>query len=171
MPTARIIEAVDVLEDGGFDLATCFPRPAPDQFGLDGFEEGLNRGVIVAIALAAHRHLEPMLAQELLIVVRTVMAAAIAVEDAAPRRGSQGDGHLQRPDRQIAFHAVADGPTDHAPGVQVQDHRQIQPPFAGPDVADIARPFLVGPICREVTVQQVRRDVEGVVAVGPSSGT
>ena len=35
----------------------------------------------------------------------------------------------------------------------------------GPDVTDIARTFLVGPICREVAIQQVRCDVERVVAV------
>ena len=40
MPTTRVIEAVDVLEDGGLGLAAIFPRSAPDQFGLDGFEEG-----------------------------------------------------------------------------------------------------------------------------------
>ena len=39
MAAAWIIEAVDVLEDGGFCLPTGFPRPAPDQPGLDGFEE------------------------------------------------------------------------------------------------------------------------------------
>ena len=105
--------------------------------------------------LAAHRHLEPMLAQHLLIVMRRVLAAAIAVEDTAPRRGPQSDCHLQRPDRQIAFHPVADGPSDGAPRVEIEDDGQIQPPLAGPDVADVARPFLVWPICREVTVQQV----------------
>jgi hypothetical protein len=54
--------------------------------------------------------------------------------------------------------------------MQVQDYSQIQPPLAGPDVADITRPFLVGPIRCEVTVQQVWRDVERVVAIRPSSG-
>jgi hypothetical protein len=49
--------------------------------------------------------------------------------------------------------------------VQVQDDCQIQPALAGPDVADIARPFLVGPIRREVTIQKVWRDVERVIAV------
>ena len=72
---------------------------------------------------------------------------------------------FKRPDRQVAFHAVADRPADDAPGMQVQDDGEIQPPLPGPDIADIARPFLVGPICREVTIQQVRRDVERVVAV------
>ena len=82
----------------------------------------------------------------------------------------QGNGHPQRPDRQIALHAVADGPTYDAPRMQVQDHGQIQPPLAGPDVTDVTCSFLVWPIRREVTVQQVRRNVERVVAVRPSSG-
>ena len=75
-----------MLEDGGFGLTTGLPCAPSDQFSLDRLEEGLNGGVIVAIALAAHRHLEPMLAQDLLIVMRTILAAAIAVEDAAPKR-------------------------------------------------------------------------------------
>jgi hypothetical protein len=45
MPTARVIEAVDVLEDGCLSLSAGFPGAAPDQLGLDGFEEGLDGGV------------------------------------------------------------------------------------------------------------------------------
>ncbi len=45
MPSARVIEAVDVLKDGGFGLAAGLPCPAPDQFGLDGFEERLDNGI------------------------------------------------------------------------------------------------------------------------------
>ena len=55
----------------------------PDQFSLDGFEERLNSGVVIAIAFAAHRCLEPMLTQDLLIVVRTILAASVRVMDAA----------------------------------------------------------------------------------------
>ena len=54
MPSARVIEAVDVLKDGGFGLAAGFPCPAPDQLGLDGFEERLDNGIVIAIALATH---------------------------------------------------------------------------------------------------------------------
>ena len=54
MPTARVIEAVDVLEDGGFGVATGFPRAAPDQLDLDGFEERLNGCIVIAVAFAAH---------------------------------------------------------------------------------------------------------------------
>jgi hypothetical protein len=90
--------------------------------------------------------------------------------DAAAQRGSQGNGHLQRPDRQIALHAVTDGPAYDAPRMQIEDHSQIEPPLAGPDVTDVAGPFLVRPSRREVAIQQVRCDVERVVAVCASSG-
>lgn len=68
MPTARDIEAVDVLKDGGFSLSARFPNVPPDQFGLDGLEEGFDCGVIVAIPFPTHRHLEPVFAQDLLVV-------------------------------------------------------------------------------------------------------
>ena len=68
-----------------------------------------------------------MFAQDYLAIVRAVLAATVAMENAAPRRGPQRNGHFQRPDRQIAFHAITDGPTGHAPGVQNQNDRQIMP--------------------------------------------
>ena len=52
--------------------------------------------------------------------------------------------------------------------MQVQDHRQIQPPFAGPDVTDITGPSLVGLGSMDVAIQQVRRDVELMIALRPS---
>ena len=74
-------------------------------------------------------------------VVRKVLAATVAMEDAAPRRGPERDGHLQRADRQIAFDAITYGPANDAPGVQVQDHRQIEPALPGLDVSEIGQPF------------------------------
>jgi hypothetical protein len=54
MPSARVIKPVDVLEDGGFGLAAGFPCPAPDQLGLDRFEECLDNGIVIITALATH---------------------------------------------------------------------------------------------------------------------
>jgi len=54
---------------------------------------------------------------------------------------SEGDGHFQGPDRQVTLHAIADCPTNDTPGMQIEDHRQIQPTLTGPDVADVASPF------------------------------
>lgn len=50
--------------------------------------------------------------------------------------------------------------------MQVQDYCQIQPSLASPDVADVARPLLIGSIRCEVTIEQVRRNVERMIAVG-----
>ena len=86
MATTRVVEAVDVFEDGHLSLAPRLPRMPPDQFCFDGFEERLDGSVVVTIALAAHRYLEAMLAQDFLVVVRTILATAIRVVDAVFRR-------------------------------------------------------------------------------------
>lgn len=49
--------------------------------------------------------------------------------------------------------------------MKVQDHSKIQPTFTGPNVADVASPLLVWLTCSEVPIQQVRRNVELVVAI------
>ena len=57
----------------------------PDQLGLDGFEDRLDGGVLIAISFTTHRRFEVMLAQDLLVIVRAVLAATIGVMDAAAR--------------------------------------------------------------------------------------
>lgn len=84
----------------------------PDQFCFDGFEERLDGCIIVAITFARHRYLEPMLAQDFLIVMRTVLRPAIRVMDAASGRCSERNGHFQRTDRQVPFHPIADRPAN-----------------------------------------------------------
>ena len=69
MPSAWIVEAIDILEDGQLCFSSRLPRPAPDQLGLDRFEEGFDSRVVVTISLAAHRDMEAVLTQELLVIV------------------------------------------------------------------------------------------------------
>ena len=54
MFAARIVEAIDVFEEGDLDVAPGVPVAPPDQFGLQGLDEALDDRVIIAIALAAH---------------------------------------------------------------------------------------------------------------------
>lgn len=56
---------------------------SPDQFGLDGFKKRFNSGVVMPISLAAHRYVEAMLPQDLLAIVRAILATTIRVVDAA----------------------------------------------------------------------------------------
>lgn len=133
MSPPGIVEAVDVFEQGRFDLPSGFPTPTPDRLSLEGLEESLDGGIVEAIALAAHRNLEVVPTQERLIVVAAILRASVSAVDAARWRLAQVDGHLQRPDREIAFHAVADGPTDHAARIEVDDHGEIKPALSGPE--------------------------------------
>lgn len=103
-------------------------------------------GVVVTIALAAHRHLEPMFAQQLLIVVSTVLRTAIRVMGAARWWPSDRNGHVQCPQGQILLHAVADRPSDDAPREKVNDHGQIDPSLPRPDIGDVTR-LLAGRRC------------------------
>ncbi len=96
MASTWIIESVDVFEYGDFSLTPGLPGAAPDQFGFDGFEEGLNSSIVITVALATHRYFEAMLAQTLLIIVRAILAAAIGMMNAARRRPAEFQREVQR---------------------------------------------------------------------------
>ena len=121
MATAQIVEAIDILEYRAFRLTARVPTITPDQLGLDGFEERLDYEIVITISLTAHRDLEAVLFQALLIRVGTILRAAIRMVKAAFGRLAQCHSHVQRPDREILFHAVADSPADDATRVEIKD--------------------------------------------------
>lgn len=125
MPSAWIVKAVDVFEDCDLSIASSSPGPLPEHFCLDRFEEGFNRRIIVTIASSAHRYLEAVLTQDLLVIMRAVLASTIGVVDTALGWSPQSNGHVQGPDRQIAFHPVADSPANHTPRIQIENDCQI----------------------------------------------
>jgi hypothetical protein len=71
--------------------------------------------------------------------------------NAALRWPPQRNRHVQGPDRQVAFHPVADGPTDDAPRMQIEDDSQIEPTLLRPDIADVTGPL---PGCRFGVLQR-----------------
>ena len=78
----------------------------PDQLGLDGFEERLDGGVIIAISFTTHRRFEVMLAQDFLVIVRAVLAATIGVMDAAFGWCSEGYGAFNRSSQHLIFRCL-----------------------------------------------------------------
>jgi transposase len=163
-----IVEAVDVAADGLPGLGPGLEDGAPDQLGLQRLEEGLDHGVVVAVPLPGHRDQEAMPSELGLIVERAVLAATIRVVDQSGFWASDGEGLPECFKSQLLVKAVADGPANDAPGEQVDDDGEIQPALTGPEIADIGTPLLVGVIGREVLGDEVRRDWEGVKAVGRS---
>jgi hypothetical protein len=46
MSASWIVEAIDVFKQGCFRLSSSLPYAAPNQLGLEGFEEGFHDGII-----------------------------------------------------------------------------------------------------------------------------
>ena len=54
MFAAGVVKAVDVLKESVVDLLSCGPIVPPDQFGLEGLEEGFDGRIVLAVSLAVH---------------------------------------------------------------------------------------------------------------------
>ena len=85
----------------------------PDQFRLKRLEEAFRCGIVVTVALPAHRWLESVVAQKLLIIMCAVLRPTIGVMNAAWWWSADRNRHVQRPECQILFYAVTDGPAHH----------------------------------------------------------
>src|SRR5215207_414196 len=55
VPAAAVVEDLDVLEDLGAQLGLGWPAAAVDELLLQGGEEALGDGVVVAVAARSHR--------------------------------------------------------------------------------------------------------------------
>src|SRR5215210_75529 len=96
----------------------------------------------------------------------SALTAAVRMVEQAGSRSSHDEGSSQRGERQLLVQPVADCPAHHAPGVEVHNDRQVQPAFSRPDVGEVRTPLLVGSLRREVLLEEVGRDREGMKAVG-----
>ena len=62
------------------------------------------------------------------------MAAAIGIDKAALWWLAQAHRHIERPDRKILLHSVADGPAHHAAAMQIKYDGEVEPTFVRPDI-------------------------------------
>ncbi len=108
-----------------------------------------------------------------------VWATAVAVKDSCATVIAGRWPSSAHCDHKISPHEIVFGPccnpegfceqstqNNYPPRIQVQDHNQIQSPVAGPDLADVTRPFPVRPSRRGVAIQRVRCDIKPMIAVG-----
>lgn len=52
MPSAGVIKAIDIVTDFGFSLGSGLVMSPPDELRFQGFEQGLDHRIVIAIALA-----------------------------------------------------------------------------------------------------------------------
>ena len=95
MKALGIVKAFDVIEDFGAGLLVRGELAAIDQFPLEGAPKRFHKGVVVAIALAAHGGDEAGLGQGMAIISGGVLDPAIGVAEelggglAMPQRHGQ----------------------------------------------------------------------------------
>ena len=93
MASDWIVEAVNVTANRFFGLPPCLEACAPDQLRFDCLEDGLNDGIIIAIAFATHGrdHAGPF--NEPAIVVGTILAAPVGMMNETGQWLAHDQGH------------------------------------------------------------------------------
>ena len=112
MPSAWVVEGVDIVSDLSLGLDPGFVNGAPDQLGFDGSEHDFDRGIVVAVAFARHGYDEAMRLQEFLIIVRAILAAAVGVMDHIFWRATDCNGAFQGLQYETLLEAIADCPAN-----------------------------------------------------------
>lgn len=127
MPPLSVVIGLDVFEHISLRV---FPRGITGSlslFDLQGVKEAFHRRVVVAVPLAAHAAKEAVLGQQLLVVVRGLLATPIRVDDQPCLWPTSSHGHSQSLYHQVTGDSLRHRPADHCTGVQVQDDGQVQP--------------------------------------------
>ena len=95
MGARAIVEYLDVIEDFGARLGAGQEESAINQFQLEGAPEAFHGGVVVAVALAAHRGHQAGLAERMTEISAGVLDAAIGMEEQMGRRRAMHQSHVQ----------------------------------------------------------------------------
>src|SRR3954463_9530247 len=98
-----------------------------DEFGFQGAEDALDRRIVPAVWLAAHRWGDGGGLQDLAVVAGGILAGAVRMMDQARPRTAPLDGHGQCGHGKFGAHMLAPRPTNYLAGEPVEDHGQVEP--------------------------------------------
>src|ERR1700749_3852930 len=101
MQPNRVVERCNEVEDGRPRFVACREMAVVVHLGLESLEEGLDDGVVEAVAGPRRRREETVRVEGLLDLVGEVLAASVGVKDEAWLWPTVGDGHLQRLDDEL----------------------------------------------------------------------
>ena len=99
MPPLAVVKKIDILGDLRHRLAPRLVAPMVNELGLQGAEEALHRGVVVAVAFAAHGGFDTELPEQFLVVLRAVLTASVRVMNQPCRWPFSNDRRHQAPAR------------------------------------------------------------------------
>jgi len=163
--TAAIVIDLDIFKHGAAHLPAGGEAFTVDGFHFQRVEEAFGAGVVITVPLGAHTAEQRMPGQEPLVQSRAILAPPVGMDDDTLGHLSPPQSHLQRLADQVGGHPFGKRPADDQPGIEVDDHGQVEPPLFGPEIGDIAHPLLVGGRGAEVLLQQVRRHRQIVLRI------
>lgn len=128
-----------------------------DTFHLQRVEEAFRVGIVVTTCFGTHATVQIMQLHQRLIVRRTVLPAAICMDNDISRSLTSPECHLQRIAGQQRCHPRRHRPNDDSPGPQVNHHREVQPALVGAKIGDISCPLLIRATREKILFQQIVR--------------
>jgi hypothetical protein len=161
-----IVEAFDVIEYMGFGFTAGEKFTSVNELQFQRAPEALHRGVVVAIAPAAHGSDEARVLEGVAVLSAGVLNAAIGVKEEIPRWVAMQQSHGKRLENQSGIDAIAHGPADDLTAVEIENGGQVKPALASLDVGDVSDPDLIGSCGAGCLRQAIRSDRLVMVAVG-----
>ena len=140
MQPLAIVEAFDERKDVLTRFVARLIGSVMNEFVLERAEEAFRHGIVVAIALATHARRDTERRELVSVSQATILCALIGVMNEPRLHPPLSDGHRERVERQVLIGLGAHRPTDHPPGVQIQEHGDIKPPGSGWDGREITDP-------------------------------
>ena len=115
-------------------------------FVLQGFHPRLAAPIFPGARLVTHADFTAMGLQQVGVISRSILAAAIGMMHQTNWRVPQLQRHAERRQRQFVFRPPVQRPPNHAPRKGVDHHRQVHKLRLQPNVRDIGHPKLVDPL-------------------------
>ena|ERR1051325_3333855 len=166
MGALAVVESFDVIEEFGAGMSLILKAGAIDQFEFQGAPEALHRGVVIAIAPAAHRRDQTGLCEGLAVIGRGVLDSAIGMEEEVFERRVMAQSHAQRIQDQGGVDPWAHAPAHDFAAVEIENGGQVKPAFGRADVSDVADPDLFGSGGPGQLGQSIGSDGMRMIAVG-----
>jgi hypothetical protein len=137
---------------------------APDDLGFEQADDGFGEGIIVAVAEASDRGLDPGLGQPFRVPDADVLPASVAMMgQAALRRAAVMQRLFQGIEDKACMSRPRDPPADNAAGEDVDDEGDVHKALPGGHKGEIRHPQHVRTRRPELPVHLVRRTGRGLV--------
>lgn len=165
MNSFPVIEQLDVFEQALLRFVSGPKMGKIDEFPLKHAMERFDARIVITISFPAHAALHSILYEPCLIVLRSVLAAAIRVVQHLSFRSLLPICAVQRRQHEFFGHSLIGVPSDNFSGIQVHDAGNVKPSFVGRYIRDIRRPYLIRRGSLKLLIQRIFVNGQGMPGV------